>query len=155
MKSLLFDLARVLLFPKDKNYLGTLNGLHAKLSQNPKYKFLDNFKFNEELLSYLKTLASSTQIHIFTSKNIQETPEVKARLKGIFKQVFSAASLGMQKADPDVYKLIAKKLNLKPSQIVFVDDAEKNVSAARQAGLTAIHYTSNKKLFSSLKPLVS
>lgn len=44
------------------------------------------------------------------------------------------------KPDPRAYELGCAALGLAPENVVFVDDQERNVEGAKQAGLTAIHF---------------
>lgn len=44
------------------------------------------------------------------------------------------------KPEPRIYQLAIAKSNLSPSRILFIDDLEVNVFAARQQGLNAIHF---------------
>lgn len=58
----------------------------------------------------------------------------------LFDVVVCSAEVGMAKPDPRIYALAAERLALTPPECVFVDDAERNVAAAREAGMHAIHY---------------
>ena len=79
---LLFDFSRVLLFPKDDNYDGLLNNLYRKVL-NEKGAFLDNFRFNEELLNFLKPLKDKYNLLVYTTDIIQTDPTAKAVLDPI------------------------------------------------------------------------
>lgn len=73
--------------------------------------------------------------------------------KLIFKKIYSALEIGLDKKDPKAYSLIAQDLGLKPEEIVFIDDSLENLSAAKSAGLSTIWYQSNDKLFEDVKTL--
>lgn len=45
---------------------------------------------------------------------------------------------GIAKPDPRIFELMCKRLNVQPAEVVFVDDMEANVGAAREAGIHAI-----------------
>lgn len=154
ISALLLDFSRVLLHPKDKTYQESLNGLHAKLSKDPVYKFLDYFELNQELLQFLKNLKGKYNLSIFTSETIQEAPEIQDDLKEIFENIYSALKLGVSKQDPNAYKIIAKQLQKEENQILFIDDSLINLEAAKGAGLKTLHYTSNQDLFSKLNQLL-
>ncbi|KKT98623.1 MAG: hypothetical protein UX35_C0001G0124 [Microgenomates group bacterium GW2011_GWA1_46_15] len=47
--TLLFDLAHVLLFPKDKTYTEKLSTLHKTVKHTSSYRFSDFFEFNTGL----------------------------------------------------------------------------------------------------------
>ena len=75
--AIIFDFSRVLLFPKDKNYKGKLNALHRELSKKPDYDVLENFEFNDELLSYLDKIKNKIDLYVFTTGIIQDSPKIK------------------------------------------------------------------------------
>ena len=47
----------------------------------------------------------------------------------------------MAKPDPEFFKLFCSRFDLKPSEIVFLDDLKENVAAARMLGLQGIQVT--------------
>lgn len=147
--NILFDFSRVILFPKDENYKGLLNDLYRKITEE-KSPFLNHYKFNTELLNFIKPLKEKYHLSIYTTDIIQNDPEVRKILDPIFEEIFAANDLRISKKDPKDYLIIANKLNVKPEEILFIDDGETNIEAAKQAGLQAIHYLSNKQLFKDL-----
>jgi putative hydrolase of the HAD superfamily len=62
----------------------------------------------------------------------------------LFDTVVCSAVVGMAKPDHAVYRLTAERLGLAPEACVFVDDFDHNVAAAREVGMTAIHYRVDK-----------
>lgn len=53
----------------------------------------------------------------------------------LFTSLITSYDLGMRKPDPAIYIETARRLGVEPEQIVFFDDLEENVLAARKAGL--------------------
>lgn len=148
--NILFDFSRVILFPKDENYKGLLNDLYRKITQE-KSPFLNHYKFNEELLNFLKPLKEKYHLSIYTTDIIQNDPEVRKILDPIFEEIFAANDLRISKKDQDGYSIIASKLNVDPQQILFIDDGEVNIEVAKKAGLQTIHYLSNEQLLKDLQ----
>jgi len=72
IKAIVSDFSRVLLFPKDKSYQGSLNALHKELSEKPSYNALDFFELNVGLLDFYKSLKDRIPVYIFTSDVIQD-----------------------------------------------------------------------------------
>jgi len=152
METIVFDFSRVILFPKDQNYQGGLNKLHKDLSVKSDYKFLDNFKFNDELIKYLKLNKEKFELYIFTTGNIQNTPEVQRKIKGIFNKIYTVTDLGLGKESSKTFNILAQKIGKKPEDILFIDDTLQNVEAAKKAGLKTIQYNKdNKKLIQILE----
>jgi len=154
IKAIISDFSRVILFPKDTNYLGGLNNLHKELSQKPDYKALDHFNLNIELLDFYKSLQDKTLFHIFTTDSIQDSHEFQQYLQPIFSKVLSAKKMNVDKKDPGSYKSVATQLKLKPNEILYIDDTPDNVQAARAAGFNTVIYTDNTTLFRSVKEIL-
>jgi len=150
IKALLFDFSRTLLFPKDRSYKEGLNSLHKKLSESPDYIFFEHFELNKEILHFLDRIKDKVSVYMFTSESIQETSDLKPIISKTFVKVFSAKMMSLDKKNPNSYLLISKDINIKPEEIVFVDDSLENIEAAIKAGFKTIRYTDNKELFNEL-----
>ncbi len=147
---LLFDFSRVLLFPTDSAYSGSLNGLYKDKKQEKSFDFFNYFSLNKDLLDYLKSNQDTFELFMFTSESIQDAPELSPYIKPLFKKIFSALDIGHAKKDPQSFREIVKNLNVEASDITFIDDSLENIQAVEQAGLKTIHYVNNEDLFKQL-----
>ncbi len=154
ISTLLFDFSWVLMFPKDPEYHGKVNELHFKLNKKPDYRFFDHFRLNQELFDYLKKLKDEFSINMFTAGHVQDLPEVREKLDLVFEKIYSKRGIGIEKTDPRAYRFIAKDLGKEAGEILFIDDTEKNVEAAKKAELQTIVFKSNEKLFKELSKLI-
>jgi hypothetical protein len=94
VKVIISDFSRVLLFPVDKGYLGSLNSLNNELlKSDSNYDFTHHFTLNIELLCYYQTLGMP--VYIFTSVRIQET-QVKVCRRSLFEKGFHATTSDCQ-----------------------------------------------------------
>jgi len=152
--TLVFDFSWVLMFPKDPEYHGKVNELHFKLNKSPDYQFFDHFRLNQELFDYLKKLKNGFSINMFTAGVVQDLPTVREKLDPVFEKIYSKRGIEIEKTDPKAYKFIAKDLGKEVGEILFIDDTEKNVEAAKEAGLKTMVFESNKKLFIELDKLI-
>lgn len=59
----------------------------------------------------------------------------------------------LRKPDEKAFKLILKRLNVKPEESVFVDDKQENLNAAEKLGMKTALFESNKQFFKQLKKL--
>lgn len=149
IKAIVTDFSRVLLFPADDTYTGGLNALNNKLLEsNPGYEFKKFFKVNDELLEYYASL--DLPIYMFTSETIQEHPAITDELSAVFSGVFSAKHLNISKTNESAYITVAHKLNVQPSEILYIDDNHNNIQAAARAGCETILYMSNADLISKI-----
>lgn len=153
IKVLLFDLSRTLLFPTDKKYKGELNKLHKELSTNPNYIYAEHFYLDEGVLNYLKRIKDKYGLYVFTSGSIQNAPEIKPKLIEVFKKVYSVEEISLSKNNPKSYEFIAKDLGITPDEMWFIDDSEKNIKAAKSAGVNVRLFRDFDKLRQELNEL--
>lgn len=151
IKAIVSDFSRVLLFPKDKSYEDSLNGLHRELSKKPNYNPLDHFEFNRELLDLYESLKDKYPVYIFTSDSIQDAPEFQPYLKPIFKDILSAKKMNTDKKTSDAYRLVASSIALDPNEILYIDDMTSNIQAAKTAGLNTFLYGDFEKLKTQIR----
>lgn len=154
IKVLLFDFARVILFPKDVTYSGKLSDFYRKLTKQPKSIF-HYYKFNTELLSSLEKYSSKYQLAILTSsEHLPFHPEILPKLNKLFEPIIYSGELGHPKYQPACYKKAAHLLNVDPAQILFIDDSLTNTEAATEAGLQIIHYTDNQSALGKISKIL-
>ena len=53
------------------------------------------------------------------------------------------------------YKVIANKLSVKPEEIIFIDDQQKNIIAANQVGVTTIQFMNTQQIITELTKKLS
>ena len=54
------------------------------------------------------------------------------------------------KPDPRIYELTLERFNIDPTDAIFIDDREKNVTAAADLGIHGIHFTTARNLRADL-----
>ena len=74
---------------------------------------------------------------------------------GLFDATIISGEVGLAKPDVDIYLLTATKLNLEPSECVFVDDLPVNVRGAAQAGMVGVHHRSTRSTLEELEILLA
>lgn len=153
--TIISDFSRVLLFPTDNSYSGSLNDLHKKLTKQSgdDYDFFEHFQMNEELFALYKNLNGKYPIYLFTTDTIQERAEVRELLDVVVADIFVAHHHNLKKNQADAYLFIANKLQKMPQTFLYIDDREENVKAAQEAGMSAIQYKNNKQLQEALAGL--
>ena len=150
------DFSRVLLFPTDNSYEGSLNELNNRLMKNDAdYTFLDYFSLNKELLAFYRELNKELPVFIFTSDSIQDHPAIKEELAQIFRGVFSAKELNVLKDEAWSYAKLAELLHIKTDEILYIDDQQKNIDAATGAGCKTLLFVDTASLIQNLKQLLT
>ncbi|MYC08353.1 MAG: HAD-IA family hydrolase [Chloroflexi bacterium] len=58
----------------------------------------------------------------------------------LFDGEFYSCRVGAMKPDPDYFHAILKSLPYRPEQLLFIDDRDRNVAAARSVGIHGVEY---------------
>lgn len=153
IKLILIDFSYTLCFPKTKEHIESLNGLYSEIIKNNSNP-MDSFIINQELIDYLKTLNNNYKIYIFSSGTMHLDPMISQYWQPFFDGNITSIQLGLPKSFPDAYKTIANRLDVLVSEILFIDDQQKNVLAAQTAGTQAIRYTNNTHVIEEIKKVL-
>ena len=145
-KVLISDVSLVLLFPKDRNYLGSLNQLYKDTRNKPNFDFFDYFEVNTQLLAIYKKHIAKLDYYIFTSDAIQDEPVLQPYWQDLFTGIYSAAKMGVHKSELRAYATLTAEIRAQPKDILYIDDSQTNVSAANSCGLNAFVYQSNAQV---------
>jgi glucose-1-phosphatase len=70
-----------------------------------------------------------------------------------FDQVFLSYKLNMQKPSKRIFQYALKKMKAQPNEVLFIDDKEANLRAARELGIQSIQFNNNAQLVTELKRL--
>ena len=85
-----------------------------------------------------------------------QLPELLASwgILDVFDAVIGSGDEGVMKPDPRIYHLALERLDVQPSQAVFVDDFIENIHAARNLGMIGIHFQNRAQALSELQQLL-
>ena len=114
---------------------------------------------NEPMLELMRELRGRGFRMAILTNNVREWEELwrsKLPLDEIFELIVDSAWVGMRKPDPAIYLLTVERLGdgLEPPQCLFVDDNEGNVEAARELGMTAVHFGSTEQAVGEIRAAV-
>lgn len=70
-----------------------------------------------------------------------------------FRGILVSGEERLKKPDPRIFQLLCARYGLIPKHSVFIDDSEKNVRAARELGMHAVHFRSAAELERELTDL--
>ncbi|WP_406123753.1 HAD family hydrolase [Streptomyces sp. NBC_00989] len=83
-----------------------------------------------------------------------ETYLASVGLSDAFDAVVNTSRVGVAKPDPRVFELAARRVEVEAPRCLFVDDTLGHVVAAREAGLTGLHYEHVGQLRDAVAPLL-
>jgi epoxide hydrolase-like predicted phosphatase len=133
------------IFKKEFKIKGDVNKLWMKIA-------VKNIKLNKELLKLIDKLRS--EYRVVALSNVTETRGTVDEyfdLYSHFDKVFLSYKLKMVKPSKSVYEYVLKKMKVKPDEILFIDDKEFNLKAARELGIKCIQFNNNAQLKTEFK----
>ncbi len=112
---------------------------------------------NIKLLSYIKSLKPRYKIAILsnvatnwiTEELLTETEQL------LFDDIVQSFQLGITKPDPKIFHIAAKRLGLKTSECLLIDDIERYCEAARREGMQTIVYDNFGQMKTELETLLA
>lgn len=112
------------------------------------------FSKNRKLLRVIKRLKESLGVKTaILSDQFWISDEVLIKDSGIekfFDHVFVSNRDGLRKPDKKYYSFVLKKLKVKPSEVVFVDNRSWNIIPAKKLGMNTILFKDNNSCIKEL-----
>jgi len=68
----------------------------------------------------------------------------------LFDPVLLSYEIGYEKPHREAFTILLERLQMSPSEVIFIDDKKENVDAARDLGIDSIHFISASKLVDDL-----
>lgn len=106
-------------------------------------------KVHPDMAALLRELKPQYRLGLLSNTQLVEMETwivEKQGLKDIFDVVVSSAKAGTAKPDPEIYELALKLLRVAPPEALFIDDLERNTSAAEALGIPSIVFESPAQL---------
>ncbi|MEA3414175.1 MAG: HAD-IA family hydrolase [Nanoarchaeota archaeon] len=139
-KELLENLSRNLKTPREK-----IEKLYYKA-------YSKKFKQDKLLLSTAKKLKKNYKVAILSDQwHLSKDAHYPKNFQKLFNPVVISCDVGIRKPAKEIYKLILKKLKLKPNQVIFIDNQAWNTIPAHALGMNTILHIDTKKTIQELK----
>jgi putative hydrolase of the HAD superfamily len=118
--------------------------------------YFDALDPNEPMIELMRDLRDRGYRMALLTNNVREwEPLWRAMLPvdEIFEVIVDSALVGARKPEPRIYELTLERIGggIGAAECLFVDDVEDNVAAARELGMTAVHYRSNDQTIAEIE----
>ena len=112
-------------------------------------------------IDLLKRLSADYDIYMLSNNNPVARPfaeqmfeEAGFSMATDFKKCYMSYQMKMLKPSEAFYKAVMEDIGLPASEMLFIDDSQRNVDAAVQAGLPAVYYQPGTDMEAMLMPLL-
>jgi len=114
-----------------------------------------NFKKNKDLLKFAYNLKKQGyKISILSDQWYLSKDALIGKFKKNFYPTIISCDVGIRKPNPKIYKLVLKKLKLRPQETVYIDNQSWNLKPAKKLGMKTILYKDNKQTKKDLNRLL-
>jgi len=122
--------------------------------------FFEALDPNEPMIALMRELGAGGRRMALLTNNIREWEllwRAKLPVDEIFELVVDSAFVGMRKPDPAIYELTVERLGdgIAAAECLFVDDVAVNIEAARELGMTAVHFRDNDQAIPEIRRALS
>jgi HAD superfamily hydrolase (TIGR01509 family) len=80
-------------------------------------------------------ICKSVDLLALSNTNEINAERLKIDLEGLIKDIVFSFEVGFMKPDPRIFRIALDRVKLSPGSVLFIDDREDNVKAARQLGI--------------------
>lgn len=107
--------------------------------------FFDLFELNQELINYIRQSRARFKMGLCSnfSSLLRSLMINKWKIIDLFDVLVISSEVKLIKPDAPIYLLTLEKMALKPDEVIFVDDSEKNIAGANALGIRGILFKEN------------
>ena len=137
------------LLANEINYPDDINKIYSEWAEKIS---ITKSSIDHNLINYIRTLRQKYKIYVLSNMiDLAEEDKALKLFKKNFDGYFTSCRLGSRKPQPEIFRKLLAKINLKPNECIFIDDDEKNITASACLGFNSIRYESIKKLKAGLR----
>ncbi len=106
---------------------------------------------NQSLIELIEQIGERVDSYVFSASDPQVLAKYLSQLVPPFTDFLSSKKLGLKKYQKQTYQILAERLSIKPSELLFVDDRLENVKAAQTAGCQTILFEATEDFLEKVK----
>ncbi|MDG4826352.1 HAD family phosphatase [Asanoa sp. WMMD1127] len=111
---------------------------------------------NTDLIAYARGLRPAYRTGILSNSFVgaREREQAAYGLTDLVDDCVYSHEVGLSKPDPAAWELICRRMDVAPTEMVFVDDFPGNVTAAAAHGMTAVLFRTTDQVIADLEALL-
>ncbi len=127
-----------------------------KLEQIIVKTYKELFPLNKKICEYaLRKKKEGFKIAILSDQwPFSKKAIINSQLSKKFDSVIISCDVRMRKPNPKIYKLSLRKLHIKPSEAIFIDNRDWNLRPAKKLGMKTILFKNNKQAIHDIENIL-
>jgi epoxide hydrolase-like predicted phosphatase len=116
--------------------------------------YFDALHPNEPMIDLMREAKSSGHRMGMLTNNVREwEPLWRSMLPvdEIFEVVVDSGFVGCRKPDREIYEITLERMGVSAEECLFIDDIDVNCDAARELGMSAVHYQHNDQAIPEIR----
>ncbi|MET7993999.1 HAD family phosphatase [Amycolatopsis sp. NPDC005232] len=112
---------------------------------------------NADLIDYVRGLRPRCRTGILSNSFVgaREREQAAYGFEDLVDDIVYSHEVGMSKPDPEIYRLSCTRLGVAPEEMIFLDDLDPNIDAARAVGIHGIRYRDNAQAITEIEELLA
>jgi putative hydrolase of the HAD superfamily len=142
-------------------YWNIINGYYNNTALSEKdlskiiyYDVLSWSKFNKKTIKTIKALKrNNIKLAILSNMNFEFLDYLNKKetwFKHFDNRIFSC-EINKIKPDKEIYRFILQRISEFPENVLFIDDSESNILAAKKLGINTIHFNNTHEMIKAIK----
>ncbi len=126
-----------------EGYIKQFALLSGQTPDQVKADFKASAALDEGVFALLHELQGQHRLGLLSNTTPDEIHPILERhsIKPLFDEIVISAEVKMSKPDPEIFRLMLRRMNASADDAIFIDDNMHNVEAAGTVGITGICYT--------------
>lgn len=135
------------------NFVGSRSGMDPDIVLQ---QVLSRIIINQPLIDFIRTLKTSYKIGLLSNFVFEWLDPILRQndLYPLFDSTVISSQVRMIKPEPEIFELACTKLNVLPSEAIFVDDRQMHVDGANRVGLRGVLFRNVETLKLDIHPLL-
>jgi epoxide hydrolase-like predicted phosphatase len=111
---------------------------------------------NSELYNYFKSLRPKYQTALLSNSFVgaREREEAAYQFSNVCDFIIYSHEVGLQKPEPAIYALSCERLGLPPQEVLFVDDRDSLIAAAKEFGMEGVVFHDNAQTIAEIEAII-
>lgn len=136
-------------------FLARVSALSGVPSDRISDEFKSAAKIEYQVLELIKNLKHHYQVGLLSNSSSSQIRSIldENNLTDYFNEVVVSSEVACMKPGEEIFNIILQRLNVKPSEVLFIDDDISNIQGAETVGIKSVLFETAAQLEQALRKL--